>query len=218
MEEPRHGDQPTWTQHPKVASLRRRHVALDLAVETAEGFQRHRTSQSSALLAHYSFLSVFPLLLVFVTLIGFVLQNRPDLQEDVVDSTLANIPIIGPQLVTDAAGLRGSGWALVFGLVLALWAGLRAFVGIAYQVLSTQPLRWRSQVLPGAVPVGIVLAALHLVGTVVVGRAIARAAPVYGAFATVIALLTWLSLLSIVLLAGAELNAAVERLRRLGRV
>jgi uncharacterized BrkB/YihY/UPF0761 family membrane protein len=85
-------------------------------------------------------------------------------------------------------------------------------------VLSTQPLRWRSQVLPGAVPVGIVLAALRLVGTVVVGRAIARAAPVYGTFAAVIALLTWLSLLSIVLLAGAGLNAAVERLRRLGRV
>jgi hypothetical protein len=96
MAEPRHGDQPTWTQHPKVAALRRRHVALDLAVETAEGFQRHRTSQSSALLAHYSYLSVFPLLVVFVTLIGFVLQNRPDLREDVVDSTLANIPIIGP--------------------------------------------------------------------------------------------------------------------------
>jgi uncharacterized BrkB/YihY/UPF0761 family membrane protein len=61
-------------------------------------------------------------------------------------------------------------------------------------------------VLPGAVVGGLAFTALQLVGTQVVARAIANASPVYGTFASVIALTWWLGLHSTIALGGAELN------------
>jgi membrane protein len=275
---------PGWSLHPRVVSARRRAGIVDLLVETVIGFQRHRTGRSAALLAHYGFLSVFPLLLVFTTIVGFVLDGRPDLQADVIDSVFARIPIIGPQLESDPAALRGSGFALVVGLLIALWAGLRAFaaahtaiddawdvdddtrrgwagvrlralamvavigtaqvgaavatgfVGVggidtsgrlalvggglvlnggvlaaSYFVLSSVPLGFRD-VRRATVLGAIAFTGLQLLGTVVVARAIANATPVYGTFATVIGLLTWMSLHALIALGGAELDAAAHRM------
>ncbi|HEY4609876.1 MAG TPA: hypothetical protein VIH06_11745, partial [Ilumatobacteraceae bacterium] len=50
---------------------------------------------------------------------------------------------------------------------------------------------------------------MQLLGVAIVGRAIAKASPVYGNFASVIGLLTWLSLHAVIALGGAELNAAL---------
>ena len=41
------------------------------------------------------FFSVFPLLLVFVTVLGIVLDGNPELRQDLLDSALAQIPVIG---------------------------------------------------------------------------------------------------------------------------
>ena len=66
---------------------------------------------------------------------------------------------------------------------------------------------------PGALVAGLVFAVLQVVGTVVVGRAIANASPVYGSFAAVIGLISWLGLHSIVALLGAELNQVLPARR-----
>ena len=63
--------------------------------------------------------------------------------------------------------------------------------------------------LPGAIAGGVLFAGLQLFGVAIVGRAIAKASPVYGTFASVIGLLTWLSLHAVIALGGAELNAAL---------
>ena len=65
--------------------------------------------------------------------------------------------------------------------------------------------------MPGAIVGGVIFAGLQLFGVAIVGRAIANASPVYGTFASVIGLLTWLSLHAWVALGGAELNAALEK-------
>lgn len=54
---------------------------------------------------------------------------------------------------------------------------------------------------------------MPLLGTTVVSRAISRATPVYGTFASVIAMLGWLSLHATASLLGGELNAALARRR-----
>jgi membrane protein len=61
-----------------------------------------------------------------VTVLGFVLQGRSDLSERIVDSTLAQFPVIGEEIrdEVEASRLRGSGLALGVGLGLALWGGL----------------------------------------------------------------------------------------------
>ena len=48
--------------------------------------------------SYYSFFSVFPLMLVFVTVLGHRAGRRPDLREDLVDGALGRIPLIGTQL------------------------------------------------------------------------------------------------------------------------
>ena len=85
-------------------------------------------------------------------------------------------------------------------------------IAAAYRWLCVRKFTWR-EVAPGAIAAGVVFAALQIGGTVVVGRAIANASSVYGTFASVIALLTWLSLHALVALVGAELNHALPARR-----
>ena len=72
--------------------------------------------------------------------------------------------------------------------------------------------------MPGAIVGGVLFTGLEVLGVAIVGRAIARASPVYGTFASVIALLAWLSLHAMIALGGAELNAALikNRHQRMG--
>jgi membrane protein len=76
----------------------------------------------AALVAYYAFFSLFPLLLVFVTVLGFVLSGDPSAQSSVEHSLLGQFPIIGSQL--QGRTLQGHTFALVFGIVASLLAGL----------------------------------------------------------------------------------------------
>ena len=78
----------------------------------------------AALIAYYGFLSLFPLMMVLVTLLGLLLRNNPELQDAIRTSALANFPVLGGQIRNNIDSLRGSGLALGIGLGLALWAGL----------------------------------------------------------------------------------------------
>jgi YihY family inner membrane protein len=81
-------------------------------------------SNLAALIAFYSFFSLFPLLLALVSILGFVLEGNPSLRDDVLDTALAGLPVIGDQLRNQVHPLEGSGVALAIGLAGALWAGL----------------------------------------------------------------------------------------------
>jgi YihY family inner membrane protein len=103
---------------------RRRWLAFPFAVVKKYGDDQ--AGRHAALLAYYGFFSLFPLLLVAVTVIGFILQGRSDLADRIVDSAAAQFPIIGTSIARTVAGsrLRGSGLALGVGSALALWGGL----------------------------------------------------------------------------------------------
>src|SRR6478672_13825754 len=77
-----------------------------------------------ARIAYYAFFSIFPLLLAFVSILGFVLQDQPELRRDILASTYADMPVIGPLIRGDIRVIGGSGIALAIGIVAALWAGL----------------------------------------------------------------------------------------------
>jgi uncharacterized BrkB/YihY/UPF0761 family membrane protein len=93
-------------------------------VAVVRKFLDDRASNLTALIAYYAFFSLFALLLALVSALGFVLQDNPSLQDDVLDSALARIPGIGAQLRDGIEPLAGSEIALVVGLAGALWAGL----------------------------------------------------------------------------------------------
>ena len=97
-----------------------------MALDTARSYANHRAGLLAAGVAYYGVLSLFPLLLVFTTLASFALAGRDELQEELTTSALADFPILGDEIRRNVGEIEGSGLALAFGLVVALWAGLGA--------------------------------------------------------------------------------------------
>ena len=83
-------------------------------------FGNDQAGNLAALMAYYAFFSLFPLLLVFTTVLGFVVQHNSSLYNDVQNSVLGHFP--GLDLKTYP--LTGSVTALIIGSVGALWGGL----------------------------------------------------------------------------------------------
>lgn len=91
----------------------------------------------AALLTYYGFVSFFPLLLLFSTVLGLVLQGNPGLQHQLLHSALQQFPVIGPQLATPEK-LGGGVTGLVIGLLVSLYGGL----GIAQAVQYAMNTAW----------------------------------------------------------------------------
>ena len=77
----------------------------------------------AAIITYYAFIAIFPLLLLGSSILGFFLQGNPELQSDLIDSALAQFPIIGDQL-GQPEGLQGSTTAIVIGGLVALYGAL----------------------------------------------------------------------------------------------
>jgi len=101
-----------------------RSSSLGFVAAVIKKFGDDGAGQLGALIAYYAFFSLFPLLLVFVTVLGFILQGNPSAQASVLHSTLKQVPILGEQLERNVHSLTGSPAALAIGIVGSLLAGL----------------------------------------------------------------------------------------------
>jgi membrane protein len=108
----------------RIDAYQRRHPWLAFPVAVQKKFGDDEGGDLCAMLTYYGFISLFPLLLVFFTVLGFVLADNPSLQQDIRTSALANVPIIGDQIARNVTSVQGSGVALVLGLLGTLWGGL----------------------------------------------------------------------------------------------
>ena len=117
------------------------------------------------MIAYYGFLSLFPLMLVLVTLLGMLLRNNPELQDAIQASALANFPVIGEEISKNVHSLRGSGLALGIGLALALWAGLGAVkvLQTAMNAVWNVPYRHRPNVWVSLLRAMLILVALGVI-------------------------------------------------------
>jgi len=132
-----------------------------------------------ALITYYAFLSLFPLLLVLVTTLGFVLSGDPALQQRVLESALAQFPVIGTQLGQNVRSLRGNGVALVIGLAASLYGGL----GVAQAAQAALNRVWA--VPRNSRPNPLRARARSLLVLLVVGTGVLATTVVTGATATV---------------------------------
>jgi membrane protein len=105
----------------RADAVQRRKPFLAFPLAVLKRFGEDRAGQLAALIAYYGFFSLFPLLLVFVTLSSIVLKES-DAQERLVHAALSQFPVIGDQL--RVRSLPDKGFALALGIGAALWAGL----------------------------------------------------------------------------------------------
>jgi len=106
--------------------FQRRHGWLGFPLAVRQKYSDDQCGFLAATITYYGFFSIFPLLLVATTLLGYVLRGHAHLQRSIVDSALGQFPIIGHDLQLHR--LRGSALALVLGLVISLWSGMGVFL------------------------------------------------------------------------------------------
>jgi YihY family inner membrane protein len=108
----------------RVDEWQRRHRVPAFVVGVVKKYGDDRGGHLAALVTYYGFLSLFPLLLVLVTVLGFLLHDNPSLRHDLLDSALADFPIIGQQLRKNVGALDGNGLGLAIGLLGLVWGSL----------------------------------------------------------------------------------------------
>ena len=268
----------------RLDAFQQRHTQLAIPIGVIKKFGDDQAGNLAALVAYYTFFSLFPLLLLLTTIVGFVLADDKAAQESVVNSVLDRFPGLGDQLAGNIGQFQGNGVAVVVGALFALWGGLGALgamqnamntiwavpfdkrppflierarslimlvvlgggaivttvvtnvagsieglpllargivaimtlalnVGLfllAFKVLTRHGIDWR-KLLPGAVVAGIVFLVLQSVGGWYISRTLGRATPLYGTFAVVLGLLTWLYLQAQLTMLAAELNVVLAR-------
>lgn len=101
--------------------FQQRHTALAVPVAVVKKFDEDQGPNLTGLIAYRAFFSLFPLLLLLTTVLGYVLADSPELRREAVDSVLAQFPVIGEQI--EVGTLRGSVVALAVGIAGSLWAG-----------------------------------------------------------------------------------------------
>lgn len=106
--------------------LQQRFPPVAIAFATFKRFGEHHGSRLTTTIAYWSFFSIFPLLLVFVTVLNIVLRDRPDTRAELVEGALGQIPVIGTSLADHQSPIGGSWITVAVGVLTALWSGLAA--------------------------------------------------------------------------------------------
>jgi membrane protein len=106
--------------------FQQRHGWLGFPLAVLQKYSDDQGAYLAATITYYGFFAIFPMLLVLTTALGFLLPRHHDLERSVVDSALAQFPVIGPEL--RAGSLQGSALALGLGLAAAIWSGMGAFL------------------------------------------------------------------------------------------
>jgi membrane protein len=122
----------------RLDGFQRRHRVIGFPIAVAYKFFDDQGGYLAALITYYAFVSLFPLLLIFTTVMGVVLEHRPALRDTIVQWTLEQIPIIGEQL-HEPSGLTGGTVAVIVGLAGALYGGL----GVAVASQNAMNIAWQ---------------------------------------------------------------------------
>ncbi|MGO9753577.1 MAG: YihY/virulence factor BrkB family protein [Solirubrobacteraceae bacterium] len=102
--------------------FQQKHTSVAIPLAVVRKYSDDQAGNLAALVAYYAFFSMFPLLLVFVTVLGFVLSGDPSALNTVKSSVLGHFPVIGTTI--NANALKGDTLALAIGILASLWAGL----------------------------------------------------------------------------------------------
>lgn len=121
----------------RLDAFQRKHAIIGFPIAVVYKYFDDQGPYLAAIIAYYAFIAIFPLLLLGSSILGFVLQDDPDLRDRLLDSALSQFPIIGTQLGRPE-GLSGSTTAIVLGAVVALYGAM----GLGQAVQNGANIAW----------------------------------------------------------------------------
>lgn len=104
----------------RIDEVQRQRRVLGIPLAVVYKFFDDQGGYLASVLTYYAFVAIFPILLIATSVLGFVLQGQPELQERILTSALGQFPIVGDQLGRPE-GLEGSRSAVVIGSMAALY-------------------------------------------------------------------------------------------------
>jgi YihY family inner membrane protein len=99
-------------------AFQQEHKAVGIPVAVLRKFVDDQSTNLASMIAFWAFFSIFPLLLVFVTLLGFFVPAQ--IKGQVLGQVANFLPLLDP---TAVGSLSGQWWTLIVGIVSALWSG-----------------------------------------------------------------------------------------------
>jgi uncharacterized BrkB/YihY/UPF0761 family membrane protein len=123
-----------------VDRLQRRWPVLGVPIAVLYKYFDDQATYLAVIITYYGLFAVLPLLLLATSILGFLLQGNPDLQREVLDSALAQFPVLGDEF-RRPEGLTGSTPAVIAGALAAAYGamGLGAAVQNAINVAWSVP-------------------------------------------------------------------------------
>jgi uncharacterized BrkB/YihY/UPF0761 family membrane protein len=120
-----------------VDGFQRRHRVLGFPIAVVYKYFDDQGPYLASALTYYAFIAIFPLMLLGTSILGLILRGEPQWQEQILDSALAQFPIIGDELGRPD-GLQGS----VTGVVIGGLAALYGAMGLGQALQNTQHVAW----------------------------------------------------------------------------
>jgi membrane protein len=108
----------------RADACQRRHRWAGLPLAVLYKFADDQGTYLAAQITYYGFVALFPLLLLLATLLGYALHGNPHLQRQVLDSALAQFPVVGDQIARNIRSFHGSTAGLVIGMLGCVYGGL----------------------------------------------------------------------------------------------
>ena len=119
-----------------IDAFQQRHRWLAFPIAVWKKFSDDQAGNLAALIAYYAFVSIFPLLLLLITVLGLVLRDHPDLQQHVLNSALTDFPIIGQQLKENVHSINRTGVGFIVGIIGTL-LGARGVTTAVQNAMNT---------------------------------------------------------------------------------
>ena len=119
----------------RLDAAQRRHGVLGFPLAVVYKYFDDQGPYLAAILTYYTFVAIFPMMLIASSVLGFLLQGDEELQAELLTSALSQFPIVGTQLA-QPEGLQGSTSAVVVGSVAALY-GMLGLGQAAQNALNT---------------------------------------------------------------------------------
>ena len=120
-----------------VDRFQRAHPVVGLPLAVIYKFFEDQGNYLAAILTYYAFIAIFPLLLLASSILGFLLQGNPDLQDAVLNSALRQFPIIGQELGRPER-FTGSTVGIVVGVLAATYGAM----GLGQAIQNAMNVVW----------------------------------------------------------------------------